>query len=115
MNDSNTEIEASLARTMLVDRHRLRQQWRSIKDAQRRKPGNEADTAKQKESLQQRSTRFQHDLNRSCERADQRRRTVPKLSFDETLPVVVRKDEIAATIRDHQVVVICGETGSGKS
>ena len=31
------------------------------------------------------------------------------------LPVVERHDDLAAAIRDHQVVVVAGETGSGKS
>ena len=31
------------------------------------------------------------------------------------LPVTERKDEILAAIRDHQVVIVAGETGSGKS
>ena len=31
------------------------------------------------------------------------------------LPISARKDELLATIRDHQVVVVAGETGSGKS
>ncbi|PKO83754.1 MAG: ATP-dependent RNA helicase HrpA [Betaproteobacteria bacterium HGW-Betaproteobacteria-11] len=39
----------------------------------------------------------------------------PALVFDETLPVNQRREEIAAAIRAHQVVVICGETGSGKT
>ncbi len=37
------------------------------------------------------------------------------LRYPEELPVVDRKDDIAAVIRDHQVVVIAGETGSGKT
>ena len=37
------------------------------------------------------------------------------LEYDDALPVVQRRDEILAAIRDHQVVVICGATGSGKS
>ncbi|WP_370892402.1 ATP-dependent RNA helicase HrpA [Janibacter sp. GXQ6167] len=37
------------------------------------------------------------------------------LGYPEHLPVVDRKDDIAAAIRDHQVVVVAGETGSGKT
>ncbi|MEN0130213.1 MAG: ATP-dependent RNA helicase HrpA [Brevundimonas sp.] len=40
---------------------------------------------------------------------------VPPLQFPEQLPVSARRDEIAAAIRDHQVVVVAGETGSGKT
>jgi ATP-dependent RNA helicase HrpA len=38
-----------------------------------------------------------------------------KVTYPPELPVSQRKDEIAAAIRDHQVVVIAGETGSGKT
>ena len=40
---------------------------------------------------------------------------VPELNYPPELPVVARKDDIAAAIRDHQVVVVAGETGSGKT
>ena len=39
----------------------------------------------------------------------------PQISFPEELPVSARRDDIAAAIRDHQVVVVAGETGSGKT
>jgi len=37
------------------------------------------------------------------------------LEFPEALPVSARRHEIEAAIRDHQVVIVCGETGSGKT
>jgi ATP-dependent helicase HrpA len=40
---------------------------------------------------------------------------VPPISYPENLPVVERKDDLAEAIREHQVVVIAGETGSGKT
>ncbi len=55
------------------------------------------------------------DLLRSCAREARRRESVPTPRFDLDLPVVERREEIARAIADHQVVVICGETGSGKS
>jgi ATP-dependent helicase HrpA len=39
----------------------------------------------------------------------------PKPDFPDDLPVNQRRDEIAAAIRDNQVVIVCGETGSGKT
>lgn len=54
-------------------------------------------------------------LDDSNARREKRERLVPRLEYDEALPVVARREEIAALIRDHQVVVVCGETGSGKS
>lgn len=43
--------------------------------------------------------------------------TVPDLflEFPESLPVSARRQEIEIAIRDHQVVIVCGETGSGKT
>ena len=37
------------------------------------------------------------------------------LTYPDALPITARRDDLLATIRDHQVVVVAGETGSGKS
>ncbi len=44
-----------------------------------------------------------------------RRAGVPEVRYPEQLPVSRRKDDILAAIRDNQVVVVAGETGSGKT
>ncbi len=44
-----------------------------------------------------------------------RRAARPAIVYDEALPVNARRAEIATAIQKHQVVVICGETGSGKT
>nr|WP_051193212.1 ATP-dependent RNA helicase HrpA [Nocardia jiangxiensis] len=44
-----------------------------------------------------------------------RRAAVPQIRYPEQLPVSARRDDIAAAIAAHQVVVIAGETGSGKT
>ncbi|QJW38191.1 ATP-dependent RNA helicase HrpA [Cellulosimicrobium protaetiae] len=51
------------------------------------------------------------------ERAAQAREavTVPPITYPEQLPVSARRADIAAAIRDHQVVIVAGETGSGKT
>ena len=48
------------------------------------------------------------------EQIDARRASVPRITYPD-LPVSERRDDISAAIRDHQVVVIAGETGSGKT
>jgi ATP-dependent helicase HrpA len=48
-------------------------------------------------------------------RAEQRRATVPPVAYPAELPVSQRVDEIREAILRHQVVVVCGETGSGKT
>ena len=46
---------------------------------------------------------------------EQRRQQVPRISYPPELPITSRKDDIVAAIHAHQVVVIAGETGSGKT
>jgi ATP-dependent helicase HrpA len=46
---------------------------------------------------------------------EQRRLQVPGISCPSELPITARKDEIVAAIRAHPVVVVAGETGSGKT
>jgi ATP-dependent helicase HrpA len=46
---------------------------------------------------------------------EERRLNVPGTTYPPGLPITARKDEIVAAIRTHQVIVIAGETGSGKT
>jgi ATP-dependent helicase HrpA len=68
---------------------------------------------------QGRGSRALADLERQIGRAEQkvarRLAAVPRITFPPELPVSERVDDLAATIRDHQVVIVAGETGSGKS
>jgi ATP-dependent helicase HrpA len=40
---------------------------------------------------------------------------IPRISYPESLPVSARREEIAQALSAHQVVIVCGETGSGKT
>jgi ATP-dependent helicase HrpA len=51
----------------------------------------------------------------SVEQVQRRKQRLPQPKYDEALPIVSHKDEIIAAIRKHQVLVIAGETGSGKT
>ncbi|MBT9486129.1 MAG: ATP-dependent RNA helicase HrpA [Rubrivivax sp.] len=42
-------------------------------------------------------------------------RALPPITYPESLPVSGRRDEIARAIREYPVVIVCGETGSGKT
>jgi ATP-dependent helicase HrpA len=44
-----------------------------------------------------------------------RRNPVPPISYPESLPVSARREEIARAVREHPVVIVSGETGSGKT
>ena len=55
------------------------------------------------------------ELERADARVAARRASVPPLSYPADLPVSARRDDLLAAVRDHQVVVVAGETGSGKT
>ncbi|WP_371484505.1 ATP-dependent RNA helicase HrpA [Kitasatospora sp. NBC_00315] len=55
------------------------------------------------------------ELDRAELRVEQRRAAVPEITYPAELPVSQKKDDILAAIRDHQVVIVAGETGSGKT
>ncbi|MDP3715526.1 MAG: DEAD/DEAH box helicase, partial [Burkholderiales bacterium] len=52
---------------------------------------------------------------RTPEEIEHRLRNLPRPEYPEDLPVVARREDIARAIREHQVVIVCGETGSGKT
>ncbi|MBL0928112.1 MAG: ATP-dependent RNA helicase HrpA, partial [Phycisphaerales bacterium] len=88
--------------TMLADRRRLRARLL----AEQRRPRAEPRVLE----------RLAEEIDRSSARAEARRKGLPRPSFGATiLPVLQRREEIARVIERHQVCVICGETGSGKT
>ncbi|MCJ7558393.1 MAG: ATP-dependent RNA helicase HrpA [Gammaproteobacteria bacterium] len=97
-------VRKTLGQTMLADRVGMRQLIGRIEN--RLKTGKSAN-----DDLE----RLEHLLGNSLQKANNRAKSIPLLSFPEELPVSERRDEIAAAIQKHQVVVICGETGSGKT
>lgn len=48
-------------------------------------------------------------------RVEQRRASLPAIRYPEALPVSQKREAILSAIRDHQVVIVAGETGSGKT
>ena len=54
-------------------------------------------------------------LTKSIEIAQVRKNRVPKIEYDEKLPVAAKKEDLLRLIQENQVVVIAGETGSGKT
>ena len=55
------------------------------------------------------------DIEASAAKRRKRMEAKPAIRLDESLPITARADEIVKLIREHQVVVIAGETGSGKT
>ena len=78
------------------DRHRLRSAWRRAKnDAQAQNVVAEA--------------------SRSAATTQQRRDAVPRITLNDALPVSQAADDIAAALAESQVLVVTGDTGSGKT
>ena len=97
-------LEAQLSQAMLADRFPLSRRLQQAKSmlAQKKPVGKSlADIA--------------YKLQASMQRLQQRKAALPLPEFPESLPVSARKEEIAEAIAKHQVVIVCGETGSGKT
>ncbi len=90
--------ERVLGDLTLRDEQRLRRQARGLRR------GNE-----------QARARFERQLAEARARVERRRASVPEISYPPQLPVSGRRDDLLAAIQDHQVVVVAGETGSGKT
>ncbi len=105
MNDARVEeLKALLPRTMTHDWVRLGSRLvRLLRDRAH---------AAQHDAL---LDRLLTQARQSAELRELRRLHVPPVSYPPDLPITARKDEIVAAIRAHQVVVIAGETGSGKT
>ncbi len=95
------QLLKNLDQTLLGDRHRLRRQLHELR---KQTPVDEA-------KLAQWLQRFEA----SKARVEARRLSVPSMRYDDALPIAAKREEIKAAIAAHQVVVIAGETGSGKT
>lgn len=87
---------------MSKDLHVLRNRLHSLKKQPEAK----------REAMQQ---KIQRDLQQSQELRTLRQNKVPKLTYPLDLPVVAKREDIKAAIAANQVVIIAGETGSGKT
>lgn len=72
-------------------------------------------TIKNEQAQQAVAAEIQSQIQLAQERLNQRKSAVKNIEFPENLPVSQRKEEIQKLIAQHQVVVIAGETGSGKT
>ena len=92
------ELDAALDGVLLRDRFRLRKIWRRLRDS------GATDWTDLRARIAA-STRARSD----------RAATVPPIRYDPALPISDHREEILNALRKHQALVICGETGSGKS
>ncbi|RUO25617.1 ATP-dependent RNA helicase HrpA [Aliidiomarina minuta] len=91
----------SINSCMVRDRHEFRQRLRKLQ----RTDSNDSGAL----------NKLQQQIESSQYKVQQRLTAFPALKYPEDLPVVAAKDEISDAIRDNQVVIVAGETGSGKT
>lgn len=101
---TDAALDADLQLAMLRDRESLRRLRRSVRQSQKR--GKPFDR-----NLQ----RFEALLAGSVALREKRVADAPRVAFEQDLPIDERREEIAAAIQESPVVIVCGETGSGKS
>ncbi|MEU1980282.1 ATP-dependent RNA helicase HrpA [Nocardia sp. NPDC019395] len=92
---THRELRTRLTSLTLRDEHRLRKQL------DRGRGGD--------------LTRIESEITAAEQRVAVRRAALPAITYPEQLPVTARRDDIAAAIAAHQVVIVAGETGSGKT
>jgi ATP-dependent helicase HrpA len=103
MSTSFADLQTLLDGASLRDAHRL---GRRLEGARRiRKP----------EARQAVLDEIAAEAQKSADRIARRSARMPEVSYPEQLPVSQKRDEILEAIRDHQVVIVAGETGSGKT
>ncbi|WP_448665793.1 ATP-dependent RNA helicase HrpA [Serratia plymuthica] len=94
---------AQLGELMLRDQQRL----------QRRLQG--ARKIKNPDAQQAAVAEVESDIAAALQKVQARAASCPKITYPENLPVSQKKQDILNAIRDHQVVIVAGETGSGKT
>lgn len=103
-------IDAEPAVALTVDRRRLKQWSQTL----RRKLRSSA-TGVTEPLLAANLQRLQAAVTHSCAIAAARRSSAPKLRFPQDLPITTQLETLARSVETHQVTVVCGATGSGKS
>lgn len=107
LNTAN--FQTALQTCMLADRHALRRKARDAADLQ--KLNDEKASLKAQRLLGEIAQKVQQSQQKFASRLS----GLPKPEYALELPVSSKKDEIAQAIQNHQVVIVCGETGSGKT
>jgi ATP-dependent helicase HrpA len=97
-----TEFFSAVNLSLTQDRPRFIGRWQRLRNLPN-------------EQRQQAEQQLQQSLHQSQQQAQQRQQNVPALQLNEDLPVSQRANEIIEAIKNHQVVVLAGETGSGKT
>jgi len=98
------QIKKSISQIMLKDRLTARRKIQSIQSR-----------LKASKPVEETLVNLQNQVDKSARQYQLRLQNKPLTSYPEDLPVSQKHDEIVAAIKNNQVIIICGETGSGKT
>ncbi len=99
-----SQLRENIQLCMIKDRHKLQKQLDKLHKLDKNNELSDADLIRLIESIEK-------SIRMVIERKDSKL----DISFDEKLPISARKREIAELIQKNQVVILAGETGSGKT
>ncbi|ETO49141.1 hypothetical protein L325_0124400 [Yersinia pestis 9] len=103
MKSSLTALSTQLGELMLRDQQRIQRRLHSA-----RKINNP-------DAIQAITHEIEAEIAIAMQRVTRRRAACPAISYPDNLPVSQKKQDIYNAIRDHQVIIVAGETGSGKT
>jgi ATP-dependent helicase HrpA len=111
------QLESLLSRCTRVDERRLMARIRGLERGgrARRRRGSDGSGRAGGATTRDTAEGLRREIERAIARREERAARLPRPSFELDLPVLGKRDEIAAAIEAHQVVIVCGETGSGKT
>ncbi len=98
------QLKKSIRNIMLKDQFSARRKIQTIQSR-----------LKASKPVEQLLVNLQKSIDHSAQQCQLRRQNKPITEYPEELPVSQKRDEIIQAIKSHQVIIICGETGSGKT
>jgi len=104
LKNNRKEINDLIDSCLIRDQHAFRRQFDRL----------DLKTNDKQNGLEQ-LKRLRLKIKGSMELVSERKGKIPTISFPESLPVVEKQNEIKNLIKENQVTILCGETGSGKT
>ncbi|MFC1789125.1 DEAD/DEAH box helicase [Thermodesulfobacteriota bacterium] len=101
------KIESLLSEALTADRHNIRREIKRIKRWSAKSPSDER--------INKRLVGLEKKLQTSAKKRLWRQANRPEPVYNEALPILAKKDQIIGSISKNQVIIISGETGSGKT
>src|SRR4051794_18333546 len=103
------QLRRRLGEVSLKDERRLQRRLDGLRT--RNAPHIQREDAKTVRTL----ASIEKEIEASAARVTARAASVPAIGYPAELPVSQQRDALAEAIREHQVVIVAGETGSGKT